>query len=390
MDTKIIIFTNGYGEDSIAISIIREIGNDYDIQGFPMVGDGYLFKKEGIPIIYSGKRLPGGGLSIREGFTSFIKDMKSGLFLEFLKIVKKIKSLSFISFYPIIIGDLYPLLLIYFFAKRKAFLILTSKTKKVKRFSRLEIFFLKSIPLKVFVRDKETEVFLKRNEIDAIYVGNPVIKDLTQNTKTLPFLEKNKISILFLPGSRNDVYKNASYMIKIIDALSKFGRNGSLRFLFHLSSNTSFDKFLSLFSEEWIKRKIEDNKIYSVWEKKRGTKIFLIKNAFEETLKSSSLVVGLSGTANEQSAAEGKPVIAFPIKGTHANSKRFTKRQIPILGENLIYFPYFEPEKIAKKIINIVFDKEYLSFLKIKGRQNLGKSGISFLSKYFITQIESE
>ncbi len=388
MDTKIVIFTNGYGEDSIAISIIKRLKANYMIQGFPMVGDGLLFKSEGISLIYSGKRLPSGGLSLREDFISFIKDIRHGLFLEFLKIVKKMRDLSLYHFYPIVIGDFYPLFLVYFFAKKRPFFILTSKTKRIKPFSSFEVFLLKTMSVKVFVRDRETEIFLKKYGIDAIYLGNPVIREIGKNVGRLPFLKKNKLSILFLPGSRNDVYKNAFYMIKIIDALTEFGRSDSFNFLFHLSNSTSFEKFLSLFPEQWIKRNIENEKIYNIQDKERGIQIFLIKDAFDEALKSSSLVVGLSGTANEQSAAEGKPVIAFPIEGTHASSKRFTKRQMPILRENLIYFSHFEPKKIARKIIDLIFNKEELSFFRVKGKENLGKSAISYLSKYIMEQLE--
>lgn len=380
MNAEIIIFTNGYGEDTIGVSLASLLKQNKNIYAFPFVGTGKIFEKAGISLYYKGKDLPSEGLSLREGISFLWIDIKKGLIGEIFRIANKLYTLSHKRFIPIVIGDFYPLILIYLFANKRPLFILSSKSIRIKSFSNLEIYILRHFAFKVFVRDKETEIFLKKRGVNALYLGNPIIGLLGSKSRKI-VKTNNKATLLFLPGSRSDVYKNIIYMLKIVDVLDEFGRTGSFSFFFHLSNDISLEK-LELFLHDGWELEIFDS-IYEVGIlKKKNIKIGLFKNSFNEILIMAKIVVGLSGTANEQSVALGKPVISFPVPFTHATHKRFTKRQKPLLKDNLIYFSKFDEKIIAKKIIELLSKKDLLAFFKIKGKETVGKDALSFIKDY--------
>ncbi len=382
---NIIVFTNGHGEDAIAYSLIKELRRHVkNIGVFPLVGTGRFFLKKGIKVYYKGKELPSGGLSLREGFRSFLNDVRSGLISEPFHIVSSITKIVKDNSISIIVGDLYPVFLLYISGKRDSYLILTSRSARIGDFSNLEYFLLKKATQKIFVRDPETFYLLKKRGIEAIYLGNPVIGDVREKKGK----KLKKRGILFLPGSRKDIVRNISNMLKIIDEVVTLGRGNSFDFYFHLSSLTHFSDFPHIFNNKW--RFILHNDLPvkgSLYNMETNVEIPFYTNIFADVLSRSHVVVGLSGTANEQSVALGKPVIAFPLPKTHATPERFTKRQKPLLRENLIYFPYFDEKEIAKRIIKVAFDKEYLKFLSIKGKETVGKNGIILIVKYILRSI---
>ncbi len=380
---RICIFTNGHGEDEIALSMIHHL-LEYDVSVFPLVGDGKVFSKRGIKVIFKGKNFFSGGLLLREGLSSLYKDFKEGFFFDFLNIIKQLRELNSYDFIPLVVGDLYPLILLYIFAKKRAFLVLSSRSVRMGPFKKYEFFFLKKMAKKIFARDIDTKKKLRLNGIDALYLGNPVVGERKDGNF---FFKKDKKGLLFLPGSRKDLYKNVNYMLEIINEIINLKRDASFRFMFHFAESTSWKSLASRIPRGWI---FIDGKEKKLLKKNNNLSVSLLKGVFFESLQISDVVVGLSGTANEQAVAMGKPVIAFPIPGTHATHKRFTKRQKPLLGENLIYFPCFEPGEIAKKIIKVAFDKDYLLFLRVRGRETIGRNGIISITNFLKNTIKED
>jgi uncharacterized protein (TIGR03492 family) len=60
-----------------------------------------------------------------------------------------------------------------------------------------------------------------------------------------------------------------------------------------------------------------------------------LTRAFGDSVQAADVVVGLAGTANEQSSGLGKSVVTFPGPGTQA-SRRLVELQQRLLGEALI------------------------------------------------------
>ncbi len=386
-NNNLYIFVNGHGENAIGLSIIKKL-KGYSVSVFPFVGDGKIFKKNGVRVLFEGRNLPSGGLLLREGLRAFYKDLKNGFIINFISITKALSRLSKDKFTSLIIGDFYPLIMVYIFLKRKSLFILSSKSARIKRLTYIELFLLKHAADKIFVRDISTKKFLIKKGIEALYMGNPIVGGLKNLKGHHLSKDKKKMGILFLPGSREDVYRNITYMLKIVEEIIDLGRIGSFKPFFHLSNGTDIGLLFEHLPDGWKFERGDKNLIGRYIHKIKGVEVSLYRGIFSEALNSSHIVVGLSGTANEQSVALGRPVIAFPISGTHATDKRFTKRQAPLLGENLVYFPEFDPYLIAKKILKLASDKRYLKFLMVKGRETVGKDGIISIVRFLNNHIK--
>ncbi len=375
------IFVNGHGENEIALSIIKRL-KSYEVSAFPFVGDGKIFKKNGIKVLFEGRNFPSGGLLLREGPSVLYKDLKMGFFSDFIYMLKTIKMYSKDKFVSLVVGDFYPLIIVYLFLGRKSLFILSSKSVRIKNLTRIELFFLKYMADKVFVRDISTKKFLIKRGIDAFYMGNPIVGGLESIKGSAIFEKRNRMGILFLPGSREDMYINITYMLKIVEKIIDMGRIDSFKPIFHLSSSAKIESLSRYLPDAWEFQEEGGDLIGKYIHKIKGTEVSIYKGIFSEALNFSQIVIGLSGTANEQSVAFGRPVIAFSIPGTHATHKRFTKRQAPLLGENLIYFSTFDPYSIAKKVLELVSDRKYLKFLSVKGKETVGKDAINSIVNF--------
>ncbi len=375
------IFANGHGENEIALSIIKKL-RSYKVSAFPFVGDGKIFKKNGIRVLFEGRNFPSGGLLLREGLDVLCKDLKRGFFSDFIYMLKTIKMYSKDKFVSLVIGDFYPLIMVYLFLGRKSLFILSSKSVRIKNLTRIELFFLKYMVEGIFVRDISTKKFLIKKGINAFYMGNPIVGGLENVKESAMFEKRKRMGILFLPGSREDMYINISYMLQIVEKIVDMGRVESFKPIFHLSNSAKIESLSKYLPDLWKFQKEKGNLIGRYIHKTKGTEVFIYRGVFSEALNFSQIVIGLSGTANEQSVALGRPVIAFSVPGTHATHKRFTKRQIPLLGENLIYFPTFDSYFIAKKILELASDRRYLKFLSVKGKETVGKDAINSIANF--------
>ena len=87
----------------------------------------------------------------------------------------------------------------------------------------------------------------------------------------------------------------------------------------------------------------------------------------------SDVVIGLSGTGNEQAAGLGKPVVAFPGRGSQYTN-RFARAQHQLLSQALTLCPR-KPEKIADAVWSIINDHGRYQYLSKTGRERMGSAG---------------
>ncbi len=113
----------------------------------------------------------------------------------------------------------------------------------------------------------------------------------------------------------------------------------------------------------------EDNKIEKI------KNLIIAKNYFGDVINTADIVIGLSGTGNEQAAGLGKPVISFPGRGVQYTST-FAKRQTQLLGSCLTVTKRNSSE-IAKTAWEILNNKEKRQRMATEGMLRMGVSGAS-------------
>jgi len=216
---------------------------------------------------------------------------------------------------------------------------------------------LKKYALKVFVRDKITQENLQTKGIkikSAEYVGNPLMDCMGQITDYgLEITSKDKKAIIgFLPGTREDAKLNLEDFRKI--------------------------------AEEILKLKDPHHKIEFITATKlNNIPKNMINLPFAEVLAKSTLIIGLSGTGNEQAAGSGIPVIAFYGRGSQYN-KRFAEAQKELLGDALSLVRANDPISVASEVCQVLRNPNKMKFMAKTGEERMGNIGAVINISQFI------
>jgi hypothetical protein len=163
--------------------------------------------------------------------------------------------------------------------------------------------------------------------------------------------DQKQKTIGFLPGTRDDAYKNIEDFSKVAWQINKIDRN--IRFLLSCPSSLDIEK---------VKRSIKLSNLCVVTD-------------FYSVLSASDIVIGLSGTGNEQAAGSRKPVIAFPGRGAQFNSK-FAIAQKQLLGDSLMLVSR-NSEMIATETVSLLHDKKRIAAMGKAGKERMGRPGAS-------------
>src|SRR3989339_1968001 len=348
---KILFITNGHGEDQTAAKIIEKLPTDIDVSVMPMVGDGAVvgaFREPSQPINLLGPRksLPSGGFSARN-LLALPKDIISGLLGLLYLQIKTLKKLRGQFDLVVAIGDIVPIFAA-LITKIPFIFVGVNKSDYYKTFgynyTPWEKWLLKKYAKIVFARDAHTSNSLKKDGINAVYKGNPLM-DGIGSYEIIEKKDGEKI-IGFLPGTRKeDIPKNIEDFGKIAEELLKIDKN----FRFLIADNCEGTRLIASL---------------------RGA-------PFETVIYNSDIIIGLSGTGNEQAAGIGKPVVSFVGRGAQYN-KKFANAQKELLGDALSLIVGTNcntPLQIANEIITILHDPARYNYMSETGKNRMGKSG---------------
>ena len=355
---KLLFISNGHGEDLVAAEIIKRLAGKAEISVLPIVGQGQAFEELKAKILGPRKKLPSGGFSLRNLLYLF-KDISSGLIGSTLKQIRLLRKLKNNFDLTVAIGDIVPIIGARFI-KAPYFFIGVNKTDYYKWFgfhyTAWEKLLLRRSALKVYVRDKLTETNLKTRGIkvpQAEYVGNPLMDCFTLPKQRIR--ESDTKIIGFLPGTRSDAHLNMQDFEKIITEIIKLKNSDyGLKFI----TATTLDKIPA----------------------------YMENMPFGAVLANSDLIIGLSGTGNEQAAGAGVPLISFYGRGSQYTEK-FAKAQKQLLGDALHLISESDPLSIAAEVWHLLRNPAALKRMSQAGRQRMGKSGAADIISEHIKQL---
>jgi hypothetical protein len=357
---KILFITNGHGEDLVAAQIIDKLNHKkLKIDVMPVVGDGRIFRKLNVKIIGPKNLLPSGGFGLRN-YGYLFRDLFSGLIPNTISQIGTLRKNLYEYSLVVGIGDGVPI--VYSILTGCNFIIVgVNKSEYYRKlgFNYLwaEKWLLKKYCKLILARDEKTAKALRSFGIKSLYVGNPMMdmgREIRVSRKSrISRGSRGKRTIGFLPGTRKDAYKNIEDFYKIAWNIRKLDKK--IRFIL------SFPETLNRSSLSKIKK--PDNIK------------FIISNDFNKILKRSTIIVGLAGTANEQAAGLGIPVIAFPGRGAQFNS-RFAHGQKELLGNSLLLLPR-RSQLIAKEAVGLMHNRKKMRRMGKAGIKRMGRPGAS-------------
>ncbi|HKL13896.1 MAG TPA: lipid-A-disaccharide synthase-related protein [Halanaerobiales bacterium] len=368
---SILFVSNGHGEDIITAQIIQTIfkktkKDDLNIDVLPIVGEGNRFKDLPVNILGPEVKLPSGGFA-RNSLTNLLKDLKAGLLSKTYKQVRDLIKSRKEDELSVVVGDIYILLLTGIFKGGKIIFFPTAKSEYIEGHYKIERYLMKKFANLVLPRDEKTKNDLKAHNINTEFYGNLMMDCF--NINNIKFdIDYDKIKIGILPGSREEAYDNMLDFLNVIENLEDLttdqfefltavANNFSLASLKEKLKNTSWDIIDK--KDEYIKLQLKSPK--------GNSRISIIYNGFGDVLDQAKLFMGMAGTANEQAAGMGKPVIIFPGTGAQFTYE-FAVDQKRLLGEG-VKFVDRDFNKVAYAILELLEDEE-----EYKKRSNAGKN----------------
>ncbi len=368
-----LILSNGHGEDTIGASFASELllqKPDVIVSAFPTVDDGKIYENLGIEILGERKIMPSGGF-IFHNFELFKNDIKAG-FLPMT--VRQIYELSKIKTdVLLVVGDVYALFLSSFIKTKQRFyyqsLVSVHHAKKedgkianryfMENFSYSERALMRHLVKHAYLRDTATANHLKNMGLKRVSaLGNPMLDSLDGKV----MLEHKQISpnIGLLPGSREHANKAMEIMLASLS---------------HLKSGQALVAWLGDYSFNtagWQKTVLDNQSGLIMTLEKDNFKIYFYKNRFADILATVDIVIGNAGTANEQAASLGIPVISFAVEPTYRRS--FIDNQKRLLSHGLSVCKA-EPKDISNKILELLNNKDLYQKAAKAGQERMGKAG---------------
>ncbi len=380
MGKRIVSISNGHGEDLIAVHILKElVGMDPEIQviPFPLVGEGSAYVKAGYEVSVPVRKMPSGGF-FYSSKSALWKDLSGGiigLFFEQLKAVKKMKDeVDGV----LAVGDILPLYMAHRF--KHPFLFYGSAKSEYQNrashkpvYSWIERLYLKEKNCRgAYFRDSRTAQRLDRFGIAAKYAGNPMMDAIDE--KKVVLTESGAHLIGILPGSREDAIGNLETILMACADL--YQKDASLVFAAAITESIREEQLIKL--AQYLNMKYEQGPApygSHIWDQRSGCRIYFSKELFGDIIHQASVIIGLAGTANEQAAGLGKPIVSFVGSGTQY-TQYFAENQKLLLGE-VINIVEKNPGAVGNKVIELLRDEKTYKQISLVGRERMGKPGAS-------------
>ena len=159
--------------------------------------------------------------------------------------------------------------------------------------------------------------------------------------------------LLAFSGSREEAYDNLPFLSITMQTVAR--ERPDVAFAMALAGNLSLDRAVDILKKDGWRVLPESGSLGKRrrYLTKENSVLLLAHGLFGDLLEGSRICLGLAGTANEQAAGLGRPVVAFPGPGAQFTSK-FLAAQKRLLGDALVAAA--GPEAAGQAILNILSD----------------------------------
>ena len=371
MSTHICFLSNGYGEERSAALIARELRTvrpDLCVSGISIVTPGWEYARHSIPILYEGEMPPSGGFPTKS-LPGLLRD------LHFLPkqvcglraFVRKQTTIDNV----VAVGDITLLLIARKMFHKPTVLVALPKSDYKRPHSLLETSLLRRIACPVLTRDACTRDTLCLRHIDAFYLGNPLMDGLTPSGLRLA----GSPMVGLLPGSRVEAYNNFRRIARVVSLLP-----AQVNFACALPPSLVLQRVADTVTPDgWV---LSGNML------KNGDRaIQLVQNGFEDVICAAEVIIGLAGTANEQAAGLGKPVVTFEGCGPQTTRRRMKDQEL-MLGGTARFVPDF-PHGVADEVSLLLAQPHLREIRGRMGHQHMGDPGGSRrIAEFLISSFE--
>lgn len=366
--------SNGHGEDVVGASLaiaLRDLDPDLELRAFPLVDDGSAYARAAVPRLGPCRVMPSGGVTVHS-LANLVADLRAGFLGMTLRQLSELAQLR--SDGLVVVGDIYAQALSALVRApfRAAVQPLVSRYHASGPGPRpLNRYFMEGVRYPeralmrhradvVYTRDEPTAAWLRGHGVpQALALGNPMVDQAAGAPLPLP---PGATAVALLPGSRDHRREALRVMARALTAAE--GTIGLVAWsggpLPELAGWTPEADAVPLAGRVAALRG------------GRSARLWLIEGRFGDILASARVALGTAGTAHEQAAAVGLPVVSFPLPPAHGQA--FLANQQRLLGEALtVVAP--EAEAIAAAVRRLAADGPERERAVRSGPERMGPAG---------------
>jgi uncharacterized protein (TIGR03492 family) len=369
---KALLFvSNGHGEAAIADAIaaeVHEVAPDVRCDHLALVGRA---KSRNMNDVGPQRTLPSGGLVAMGNLVNIARDVGAGLIGLVLEQRAFLRKAHDAYAAVVAVGDTYGYLMSKAAALPSIF-VGTAKSVSVAPYGPFEERLLRGAQA-CFVRDEPTAARLRAHGVDAV-AANAIV-DLFARA---PQADASDATggfdplILLLPGSRESAYADARRLAEIVERLRD--RFPSLGAVLSIAPGMDAERFAgALRPDGWTVTSGGGKGVPFSASRLDSPSIRAWDGPLAAPLRLATIVLGQAGTANEEAAAAGVPVVALERRaGTQSSWYRHRQRRL--LGDALVVLPD-DPQRAAEGIVALIDDPQRRAQMAEAGRRRMGAPG---------------
>lgn len=367
---RLLVLTNGAGEDAIAARILERLPSDVRSQVVccPLVGAGRALEAHELV----GPRVspPSEGL-FRESWSLAVRDIFAGVLggharqLGFLRRQRHQVALT------VAVGDLFPVLWGGLAGLAPMVFVGTAKSVHHHPYSWAERALLRAYAQRCLVRDAATAERLSSQGVAASWLGNAMMDEVVPSGRPLPLPSQGGTLLTLLPGSRSEAPAALAFQLRALSLLKT--RTGELQAAVAAAPGSRAEELCAgCLQDGWTLHDCPGEGALGLLER-QGWSVPVLQGRLGDLLSRSSLVLGQAGTANEQAAGAGVPVVAYDPKGS-GRLRWYRKRQRGLLGEAVQVVPQ-RLEAVVEELARLLDDNAERERRAALGRERMGPPG---------------
>ena len=367
---RLLVLSNGAGEDAIASKILARLPQTIQdaVVCCPLVGEGKALENR---FELCGPRVqpPSEGL-FRESAVLAMRDLWHGTLQGHARQLRFLKSQRASIGLTVAVGDLFPVVWAGLAGLAPLVFVGTAKSVYHHPYSWPERWLLRRYVSCSLVRDSVTAARLSQQGVQAQWLGNAMMDEVQPSEKALLDWGEGPVLTLF-PGSRSQAAEVLPFQLEVVTELSR--RLGSpVQAAIAAAPGVDLDRLTAECHSWQLSRSQGDDGLMGFLTDGR-LRVAIVSGRLGDLLHRSELALGQAGTANEQAAGAGVPVVAFDARAG-GNLRWYRKRQKGLLGDAVAVVPKAVEAVVAESYRLLTDRAEHQRRVAI-GRERMGPPG---------------
>jgi uncharacterized protein (TIGR03492 family) len=372
-ERRLWLLSNGRAEDLLAASLLARIApelRDWRFIALPLVGVGEPYDAGPAEVVGPRRRLPADGLTLHHPALAWA-DLRAGLLAVTWSQLRTLRGGRADA--VLVVGDVYAHAMARLLGAARRFVVqplvsvhMAAAGGRVpwnrafmERIAAPEIALLRGAEA-VYPRDEATAAWLRTRGVRARFLGNPMMDGLA-GVRLRPWPDLPTIALL--PGSRAHAVPATAVMLRALERLDATGLAVVAAVAWTHGTPPPLPPGWSVAdagASPW-----------TVW-CRGGVRVAWVVGRFADVLHTADAVLGTTGTAQEQAAGLGLPVVSFPVAPMLGSA--FLANQARLLGEALDVVSA-DPVAIAGALRRALLDDARRAAARRDGPARLGLPG---------------